>query len=139
MGTVWIVIIDILIALFCIFGMSGIWLIVKHHRFVVPFTDKMIEQGVIEPSMRKQLLFSDGFSSYFTAIALNALCILGAYFARPSGIIVYLAFIVISLLFFRPSPDRYSWGPLNIEEYVRLHSVCMDKEKFDEAEFNVFQ
>ena len=33
MGTVWIVIIDILIALFCIFGMSGIWLIVKHHRF----------------------------------------------------------------------------------------------------------
>lgn len=138
MSTVWIIIIDILIAILCFFGMSGVWLVVKHHRFVVPFTDKMIEQGVIEPSMRKQLLFTEGFSSYFTTITIHALCIVGAYFARPSGIIVYLAFIVISLLFFRPSYDRYSWSPLNIEKYVRLHSVCMDKEKFDKAEFNLF-
>lgn len=137
MGTVWIVVIDIIVAVVTFFASSSVWEIVRFFSFVVPFTNSMIEQGVIVESNKKQLLFVDGFSSLFFIVLANGLCILGAYFARPSGFIVYFAVLLIMLLFFKPSKDRYSWSAYNILQYVNRHGIIMDMEKFGCADVGV--
>jgi len=141
MGTVWIVVIDIIIAIVAIFAIQGIFLLINFFKFELPFTNEMISKGIIQQSTKAQLLTVELVSCLLTFIIGNGLCLVGAYFTRPSGFIVYgvvalivlLFFRLIVLLFFRPTKDRYIMSDYNIKRYVNRHSACMDMDKFKET------
>jgi len=133
MGTVWIVVIDIIIAIVAIFAIQGIFLLINFFKFELPFTNEMISKGIIQQSTKAQLLTVELVSCLLTFIIGNGLCLVGAYFTRPSGFIVYGVVALIVLLFFRPTKDRYIMSDYNIKRYVNRHSVCMDMDKFKET------
>lgn len=133
MGTVWIVVINIIIAIVSIFAIQGIFLLINFFKFELPFTNEMISKGIIQQSAKAQLLTVELVSCLLTFIIGNGLCLVGAYFTRPSGFIVYGAVVLIVLLFFRPTKDRYTTSDYNVKRYVNRHSVCMDMDKFNET------
>lgn len=133
MGTIWIVIVDIIIAIVALFSVSGIFLIINFFNFELPFTNEMISKGIIKPKVKTQLLAVELVSCLLTFIIGNCLCLVGAYFTRPSGFIVYGIVALINLFFFRPTKDRYTRSHYNIDRYIRNHSVCMDMEKLNEV------
>lgn len=133
MGIVWIIIIDIIIAVVTLFSIQSIFLIIRFFNFELPFTNEMISKGIIEPTTKTQLLGVELFSDLFTFILANGLCLVGAYFTKPSGFIVYGVVALIMLLFFNPTKDRYTKSEYNIKRYVRRHFVCMDMEKYNEV------
>ena len=122
---------NIVIGVLTFFAYSSIWPIVKHFKFVVPFTDEMIALGVISPSSRWQLLFVDRVSRFLMAIITQLLCFICIHF-NPSGIKVYAIVAVITLLLLRPTRDRYTRSRYTIEEYIRSHSVCMNMDRLKE-------
>jgi hypothetical protein len=136
MGIVWIVIIDVIIAVIAVISAQGVFLIINFFKFIIPFTNEMISKGIIKQTIKIQLLAVELSSCLLTFIIGNGLCLVGAYFTRPSGFIVYGIVTLIMLLFFRPTKDRYTKSFYNINEYIRQHSICMDMDKFNEINFN---
>lgn len=130
MSTILIVIIDIVVGIIAIFASQSIWQLVSFLGFEIPFTNEMISAGIIKEDVKKQLLFVEGFSGFIMFILLNGLCVLGAFFARPSGFIVYGVVFVIALVFFKPTKDRYTRSSYNINHYAQSHCVCMDMDRF---------
>lgn len=127
-----VIIIDIFIAILGLFSVQGIWLMVKFFSFEVPFTNKLIALGVIKKDIKSQLLFVDLFSKLITIILGNGICVLLAGFVEPSGYIVYGITAFVTLLFFRPTKENYSWSSENIVKYISRHSICMDMKKLKE-------
>lgn len=140
MGTFWVVVIDIVIAIIIfLFGSSGFWMLVNHYKFFVPFSNTMGEQGVFDKRTGKQLIMVDKISCIITVAFVYGIALLGAFIARPSGFIVFGASIILSFIFFKPSRDRYTWSSYNIREYVKKHSNRMDMEKFNTLDIELFK
>lgn len=128
MSIVLIVILDIVLFAITSLFTQGIWNIVRYFTFCIPFTDQLYSLNVIEKDMRAQILIVDAFSPIFTFVLGNIVCLVLAMLARPSGFIVYFAAIAITLLFFRPARDRYTWSSYTVGNYIQKHSICMDVE-----------
>ena len=110
----------------------SIWQIVKLVKFVIPFTDEMIELGIISPSSRGQLLFVKTVGASFLHVIAQVVGGIGVYINFPAGIKVYAIVAIATLLLLHPSKDRYTRSSYTINEYIREHSICMDLEKMKE-------
>ena len=133
MDTIWIIIIDVLIALLGRWGIYSIFPIIRYFAFTLPFTNFLIEHKAMEPDIKKQLLFVEIFSSLATFIIINGLCILGAYFTTPSGFIVYGIVAFLAIVVFPPSRDRYTHGEYCVNQYLSKHSACINIENLKQA------
>jgi hypothetical protein len=133
MDTIWIIIIDVLIAFLSHKGAYGIFPIIRYFTFTLPFTDFLIKNKAMEPNIKKQLLFVEFFSSLVTFIIINGLCILGAYFTTPSGFIVYGIVAFLAIVVFPPSRDRYTHGEYCVNQYLSKHSACINIENLKQA------
>jgi hypothetical protein len=130
MSILWIIVLDILIAIIGFYSVLSIFNLLSFFNFERPYTIYLISKGIIKPTLKKQLLGVELASSLIIFLLGNGLCLLGAYFTKPSGFIVLGVVAFIALVFFRPTKDRYTISPYNIEHYVRRHSVCMDIEEY---------
>ena len=130
MGTLGIIIVDILIAVIGFFSSYGFFSILNFFSFTVPFSNLLTSLDVIEPTVKKQLLIVDIASSLVTFLLPMGLCVMGACFTQPSGFIVLGIVVFLALIVFPPSRDRYTYSEYNIKQYVLRHAVCIDCEKF---------
>ena len=58
MSMIWIILIDIVVAVLGIIATSGRWLIIRHFRFVVPFSNYLEEKGVFDSATKKTIACS---------------------------------------------------------------------------------
>ena len=129
MNLIWVILIDIVIAVVAFFLGSCVWLIARFFCFYIPFTKELTTHGIIK--IRGQILFVEGVSQLLVFAFLLGLCILGAHFARPSGYYVWLIFSFISFLPLKPTKDRYTRSPYSIQKFAERHYVCMDMDLFN--------
>ena len=99
--------------------------------FELPFTNKMVDMGVIKKDIKLQLLIVDLLSNLTIVIVGNGVCLIAAYFIRPSGYVVYCIVAITMLLLFKPSKYEYTLSSVNIKKYVLKHSICMDMSRFN--------
>lgn len=131
MGILGKIVVCIIIAIVGFSLAQYFWLFLRYFNFDVPFTKKMVSLGVISPKNKMQLLFSSFFGITISTLIGVTLCLAGAYFARPAGFYVCITAFILSLLFIRPTKDRYTWSQYNIEHYISKYNICMDIEKID--------
>ena len=94
---------DVFIAGISLFTVSEIFGLKRYNSFTVPYTDKMISLGIIEPDKRDAVLREDRMN-HLAGIAISVLaCILMARFlAWPSGLIVFVLALAASFLLTHP-------------------------------------
>lgn len=129
MGIIWIVLIDIIIFILAAFNGILSYQIVKFFKFDIPFTNEMIDKGVIKAELKSQLLFTTMFGILFTFILILIACIVGAYFSGISGYIVLLIGFLAGVIGIPPTKDRYTRSLYTINGYIDAHSICMDMDK----------
>lgn len=137
MKVAWIVLLDVLIAIFAFFTNGGLFNLIAHFRVTVPLTDEMIVHGIIDKKNRKQLISIEFFSTLITSLIPLGLGIVVAIFSGLSGFITFAAVLIIALVFFRPTADRYNISPYSIAQYALSHSICMDMDKFERVYFRL--
>ena len=125
-----VVVADIFIAGISLFTTSEIFGLKRYNSFTVPYTDKMISLGIIEPDKRDAVLREDRMN-HLAGIAISVLaCILMARFlAWPSGLIVFVLALAASFLLTHPDMSETE---ATREGYFRMHKASMDPRRYAE-------
>ena len=137
------VVADIFIAGISLFAAGEILGLKRYNSFTVPYTDKMISLGIIEPDKRDAVLREDRMSHLIGIVISVLACILMARFlAWPTGLVVFVVALAASLLF--THPDMTETEDTR-EGYFRMHKASMHPQcyaalvqsmKKDEAQEN---
>ncbi len=126
------IVLDIVIGVLTIlFGMN-IFNLISCFKVTIPFTNQLIEDGIIDPVVKTQLILSSLIGHLTTFIIYNGIILFLAYLARPSGFIVYCVAAMLKVFLFKPTKDKYTIGSYTMAMYANKHSVCMDMDKFNE-------
>ena len=94
----------------------------------MPYTDKMISLGIIEPDKRDSVLREERMN-HLAGIAISVLaCILMARFlAWPSGLIVFVLALAASFLFTHPDMTETE---ATREGYFRMHKASIHPQRY---------
>ena len=94
----------------------------------MPYTDKMISLGIIEPDKRDSVLREDRMN-HLAGIAISVLvCVLMARFlAWPSGLIVFVLALAASFLFTHPDMTETE---ATREGYFRMHKASIHPQRY---------
>lgn len=119
---------DVFIAGISLFAASEIFGLRRYNSFTVPYTDKMVSLGIIEPDKRDAVLREDRMN-HLAGIAISVLvCILMARFlAWPSGLIVFVLALGASLLLTHPDMSETE---ATREGYFRMHKSSMHPQRY---------
>ena len=119
---------DVFIAGISLFTVSEIFGLKRYNSFTVPYTDKMISLGIIEPDKRDAVLREDRMN-HLAGIAISVLaCILMARFlAWPSGLIVFVLALAASFLLTHPDMSETE---ATREGYFRMHKSSMHPQRY---------
>lgn len=119
---------DIFIAGISLFAAGEIFGLRRYNSFTVPYTDKMISLGIIEPDKRAFVLREDRMN-HLVGIAISVLaCILMARFlAWPSGLIVFVLALAASLLLTHPDMTETE---ATREGYFRMHKSSIHPQRY---------
>ena len=119
---------DVFIAGISLFTAGEIFGLRRYSSFTVPYTDKLISLGIIEPDKRDSVLREDRMN-HLAGIAISVLvCVLMARFlAWPSGLIVFLLALAASLLLTHPDMSETE---ATREGYFRMHKSSMHPQRY---------
>lgn len=122
------VVADLFIAGISLFAAGEIFGLKRYNSFTVPYTDKMISLGIIEPEKRDFVLREDRMN-HLAGIAISVLvCILMARFlAWPSGLIVFVLALAASLLLTHPDMTETE---ATREGYFRMHKSSIHPQRY---------
>ena len=122
------VVADLFIAGISLFAAGEIFGLKRYNSFTVPYTDKMISLGIIEPDRRDFVLREDRMN-HLAGIAISVLvCILMARFlAWPSGLIVFAVALAASLLLTHPDMTETE---ATREGYFRMHKSSIHPQRY---------
>ena len=122
------VVADLFIAGISLFAAGEIFGLKRYNSFTVPYTDKMISLGIIEPEKRDFVLREDRMN-HLAGIAISVLvCILMARFlAWPSGLIVFGLALAASLLLTHPDMTETE---ATREGYFRMHKSSIHPQRY---------
>ena len=123
-----VVVADIFIAGISLFAASEIFGLKRYNSFTVPYTDKMISLGIIEPDKRDAVLREDRMN-HLAGIAISVLvCVLMARFlAWPSGLIVFFLALAASLALTHPDMTETE---ATREGYFRMHKASIHPQRY---------
>ena len=119
---------DVFIAGISLFTVSEIFGLKRYNSFTVPYTDKMISLGIIEPDKRDSVLREDRMN-HLAGIAISVLvCVLMARFlAWPSGLIVFVLALAASFLLTHPDMSETE---ATREGYFRMHKASIHPQRY---------
>ena len=119
---------DVFIAGISLFTVSEIFGLKRYNSFTVPYTDKMISLGIIEPDKRDAVLREDRMSHLIGIVISVLACILMARFlAWPTGLVVFIVALAASFLFTHPDMTETE---ATREGYFRMHKASMHPQRY---------
>ena len=122
------VVTDVLIAVIALFAAGEFFGLRRYRSFTVPYTDKLISLGLIEPEKRDAVLREDRMN-HLVVIAISVLaCILMARFlAWPTGLIVFAVVLAASLIFTHPDMTETE---ATRDAYFRAHKASIHPQRY---------
>lgn len=98
-----IIMANLFVAVVSVLGVNEYFGLKRYASFVVPFTDKMIERGVVAAENREKLLREDRVTHWVgIALSLAAWSMLTRFIAGVSGVPVFLAAVGAQLVLLKP-------------------------------------
>lgn len=123
-----IIMADIFVLITAIVAVYEFYGLKRYNSFTVPYTDKMISLGIIDPEKRDSLLLEEKLGHYI-GIALATVCagMLSVFIAKFSGAIVYIAAFAGLMLYLHPEMNETT---ATRNGYFKSHRAIMDIRKY---------
>ena len=119
---------DIFIAGISLFTAGEIFGLRRYSSFTVPYTDKLISLGIIEPEKRDAVLREDRMNHLAgVGISVLACALMARFLAWPSGLIVFVLALAASFLFVHPDMTETE---ATREGYFRMHKSSMHPQRY---------
>jgi len=130
MRTALVVMADILVLVVALLAVTEFHALRRFNTFTVPFTDRLIACGAIQPENRQRVLREDRVV-HAVGIALPVVIwlMLSKFFAGVSGLIAFPVGVIALLALLRPGMGE---DAENREQYYRVHRKYIDDIRYHE-------
>ena len=130
MRTALVVMADILVLVVALLAVTEFHALRRFNTFTVPFTDRLIACGAIQPENRQRVLREDRVV-HAVGIALPVVIwlMLSKFFAGVSGLIAFPVGVIALLALLRPGMGE---DAENREQYYRVHRKHIDDIRYHE-------
>lgn len=130
MRTALVVMADILVLVVALLAVTEFHALRRFNTFTVPFTDRLIACGAIQPENRQRVLREDRVV-HAVGIALLVVIwlMLSKFFAGVSGLIAFPVGVIALLALLRPGMGE---DAENREQYYRVHRKYIDDIRYHE-------
>ena len=119
---------DLLIAVIALFAAGEFFGLRRFRSFTVPYTDKLISLGIIEPEKRDAVLREDRMNHLAgVGISVLACALMARFLAWPSGLIVFVLALAASFLFVHPDMTETE---ATREGYFRMHKASIHPQRY---------
>ena len=130
MRTALVVMADILVLVVALLAVMEFHALRRFNTFTVPFTDRLIACGAIQPENRQRVLREDRVV-HAVGIVLPVVIwlMLSKFFAGVSGLIAFPVGVIALLALLRPGMGE---DAENREQYYRVHRKYIDDIRYHE-------
>lgn len=121
---------DVLALVAALMAVNEYYALRRRDSFTIPFTDKLIARGVIDPAKRDALLREDAVvHAVGIALAAAVWLMLSAFFAGVSGYVIFPLGVAALLMLWKPELGECEETR---GQYYRAHRKDIDDRKYHE-------